>query len=66
MFNFEVPDDPDVEEVVNKRGHYAIIMKETFALRAVLEKENFLKNGDEIYRIMKEKPMPSQVCYAVR
>lgn len=60
-----VPDDPDVDKVIKKRGHYAVILKETFALRAVLERDNY-QNGKPIYRVMKEKPMPSQVCYAMR
>lgn len=61
-----VPDDPDIEKLVSRRGHYAIIQKETFALHAVYQRGNYKKDGSQIYRMMLEKPMPTQVCYAAR
>lgn len=61
-----VPDDPDIEKLVEKRGNYAIIQKETFALLSVLTRKNYKDDGSVIYRVMSERPMPTQVCYATR
>lgn len=61
-----VPDDPDIEEIVRKNGHYAVVQKESFAYKSIYSRRNYREDGSPIYRIMRERPMPSQVCYAAR
>lgn len=48
-----------------KHRNIAVICKEHVALYVVEHPSNFLESG-RVYRIMKQKPMPSIVCYGVR
>lgn len=50
---------------INEHKNYAVICKDHIATYSVIQKENFV-GGQQFYRIMNEKPMPSIVCYTVR